>query len=65
MSPTGDDVLPDLPGQRPAIVHLLRLGFRFEPALLWISLGSTVVGALPDALVAVWLGLIAKGMGTP
>jgi ATP-binding cassette subfamily B protein len=65
MSATGDDLLPDLPGQRPAIVHLLRLGFRFEPALLWISLGTTVVGALPDALVAVWLGLIAEGLRTP
>ena len=65
MSATGDDVLADLPGQRPAILHLLRLGFRFEPKLLWISLGSTVVGALPDALVAVWLGLIATGLRTP
>ncbi len=65
MNPTDDDVLADLPGQRPAIVHLLRLGFRFEPALLWISLGSTVLGALPDALVAVWLGLIARALRTP
>ena len=65
MSPPGEDVLPDLPGQRQSILHLLRLGFRFEPALLWISLGSTVLGALPDALVAVWLGLIAKAMTAP
>lgn len=60
-----DDTLADLPGQRPAILHLLRLGFRFEPALLWISLGITVVSALPDALVALWIGLMAKGLSKP
>ena len=49
-----DEVLADLPGQRRSIVHILRLGFRFEPALLWISLGTTLLGALPDALVALW-----------
>ncbi len=65
MSNTSNDVLADLPSQRRAILHILRLGFRFEPALLWISLGTTVVGALPDALVALWLGLIAKGLRTP
>ncbi len=65
MSNTSDDVLAQLPSQRRAILHILRLGFRFEPKLLWISLGTTVVGALPDALVALWLGLIAKGLRTP
>lgn len=61
----GDDALADLPNQRRAITHILRLGFRFEPALLWISLGITVVGALPDALVALWIGLMAKGLSKP
>ena len=65
MNNTSNDVLADLPSQRRAILHILRLGFRFEPALLWISLGTTIVGALPDALVALWLGLIAKGLRTP
>jgi len=65
VSNTSNDVLADLPSQRRAILHILRLGFRFEPALLWISLGTTIVGALPDALVALWLGLIAKGLRTP
>ncbi len=57
--------LATMPGQRSAIVHILRLGFRYEPSLLWISFATTVVGALPDALVALWLGLIAKGLRTP
>ncbi len=65
MSNASDEVLADLPGQRLAIVHILRLGFRFEPKLLWISLGTTIIGALPDALVALWLGLIARGLHTP
>ncbi len=60
-----DETLAELPGQRRAVVHILRLGFRFEPALLWISLGIAVVGALPDALVALWIGLMAKGLRTP
>ena len=60
-----DDVLPDLPNQRRAVLHILRLGFRFEPALLWISFATTLAGAVPDALVALWLGLIAKGLAHP
>ena len=60
-----DDDLAELPAQYRAIARILRLGFRFEPKLLWISLGTTLVGALPDALVALWLGLIAKAFRTP
>ncbi|GAC1377417.1 MAG: ABC transporter ATP-binding protein [Acidimicrobiales bacterium] len=60
-----DDVLRDLPNQRRAVFHILRLGFRFEPALLWISFATTLAGAVPDALVALWLGLIAKGLANP
>ena len=60
-----DDVLADLPNQRQAVFHILRLGFRFEPTLLWISFATTLAGAVPDALVALWLGLIARGMATP
>ncbi len=57
--------LGDLPNQRKAVFHILRLGFRYEPKLLWIALATTVAEALPDALVALWLGLIAKGLATP
>ncbi len=60
---SGPDRLDDLPGGGPALVHLLRLGFRYQPALLWVSLGVTVVGALPDALFALWLGLLARALG--
>ena len=60
-----DDVLADLPNQRQAVFHILRLGFRFEPTLLWISFATTIAGAVPDALFALWLGLIARAMATP
>jgi ATP-binding cassette subfamily B protein len=44
---------------------LLRLGFRYQPALLWVSLGVTVAAAIPDALFALWLGILARGLRTP
>lgn len=59
--PTADE-LDELPGGLPSIIFLLRLGFRYQPALLWISLGITIAGALPDALFALWLGLLAHAL---
>jgi ATP-binding cassette subfamily B protein len=59
------DDLPELPGRWRSLAHILRLGFRLQPALLWISLGFTVLGAVPDGLFALWLGLIARAYDTP
>ncbi len=56
------DDLDDLPGGFASILYILRLGFRYQPALLWISLGITLAGALPDALFALWLGLLAHAL---
>lgn len=55
--------LDPLPGPVRSLWFMLRLGFRFQPALLWVSLGITVLGALPDALFALWLGLLATAYG--
>ena len=60
-----DDQLPDLPGRGRSLTHLLRLGFRLQPALLWIALGVTVLGAVPDGLFALWLGMLARAFRTP
>jgi ATP-binding cassette subfamily B protein len=57
--------LPDLPGRGRSLTHLLRLGFRLQPALLWIALGFTVLGAVPDGLFALWLGMLARAFRTP
>lgn len=56
------DQLDDLPSGAASILFILRLGFRYQPALLWISLGLTLAGALPDALFALWLGLLAHAL---
>ena len=43
-----------------AMAFLVRLANRYQPKLLWISLGVTIAGALPDALFALWLGILAN-----
>ena len=54
--------LDELPSTWPSTVHLCRLAFRYQPRLFWISLGITIVGAIPDALFALWLGLLATAL---
>ncbi len=48
-----------MPGPWVAMAFLVRLANRYQPKLLWISLGITIAGALPDALFALWLGVLA------
>jgi ATP-binding cassette subfamily B protein len=64
-APARDPALAELPGGASALRFILRLGFRYQPALLWVSLGVTLAGALPDALFALWLGLLAQGLRDP
>ncbi|HEX4981457.1 MAG TPA: ABC transporter ATP-binding protein, partial [Ilumatobacteraceae bacterium] len=40
----------------------IRLGYRAEPRLLATSFGMMVFTALPDALIALWLKLLADGV---
>ncbi len=56
-----------MPGPWGAMAFLIRLAHRYQPRLLWISVGVTVAGALPDALFALWLGILANAFrsGTP
>src|SRR4029079_19056945 len=48
----------DLPRAWPSLVRIVRLGYRAEPKLLLAALGLTLLGALPDALLALWLKLL-------
>jgi ATP-binding cassette, subfamily B, bacterial len=48
-----------MPGPWGAMAFLVRLAIRYQPKLLWISIGVTIAGALPDALFALWLGILA------
>ena len=52
----------DLPPSIPSLWRSLKLGYRAEPRLLVVSFGMTLAAALPDALFALWLKLLATGV---
>jgi ATP-binding cassette, subfamily B, bacterial len=52
----------ELPGAVDSLWRSLKLGYRAEPRLLLVSFGITLLGALPDALFALWLALFADGI---
>lgn len=62
---SADTALGELPGGLAGLRHILKLGFRFEPKLLWVSLCVTLLAAIPDALFALWLGLLATALREP
>ena len=51
-----------MPAALPAMWRALRRGFDAEPALLTVAFGLALLAALPDALMAVWLKLLADGL---
>jgi ATP-binding cassette subfamily B protein len=61
-----DPVQDDDPGPMPpafsSMLRVVRLGYRAEPRLLLASFAMTLLQALPDALVALWLALITDGL---
>ena len=61
--PLGDkNHLGDLPPSLPSLWRTVRIGYRAEPRLLAVSFLMTVVAALPDALMALWLALLTQGV---
>jgi ATP-binding cassette, subfamily B, bacterial len=52
----------DLPPMVPSMWRLCKLGYRFEPSLMLIAFGLSLLMALPDALLALWFKLIAEAM---
>jgi ATP-binding cassette subfamily B protein len=52
----------DLPPALSSLWRTVKLGYRSEPKLLAGSFAMTLVYALPDALLALWLALIAGGI---
>lgn len=52
----------ELPGALTSLWRTFRIGYRSEPRLLFMSLFMTVVAALPDALLALWLALLTNGV---
>jgi ATP-binding cassette subfamily B protein len=57
MTPTDD-----LPPALHSMWRALKRGYRAEPLLLTISFALALLAALPDALLALWLKLLADGM---
>jgi len=52
----------DLPPALSSMWRALKLGYRAEPQMLLASFGLSLLAALPSALVALWLKLLADGV---
>jgi ATP-binding cassette subfamily B protein len=52
----------DLPPAIPAMWRALKRGYQAEPLLLLVSFSLSQLAALPDALFALWLKLLADGL---
>ncbi len=51
-----------LPAALPAMWRALERGYEAEPRLLVVAFGLSLLAALPDALLALWLKLLADGV---
>jgi ATP-binding cassette, subfamily B, bacterial len=52
----------ELPPALSSMWRLVKLGYRAEPGLLVFAFGMVLFAALPDALLALWLKLLAEGV---
>src|SRR5580700_8594974 len=52
----------DLPPALPAMWRALKRGYEAEPWLLSVSFGLSLLAAVPDALLALWLKLLVDGV---
>ena len=52
----------ELPGALPSMWRALKRGYEAEPTLIAVSFGLALLASLPDALVALWLKLLADGL---
>ncbi|MBO0910482.1 MAG: ABC transporter ATP-binding protein [Acidobacteria bacterium] len=60
--PDRDRTIDVLPPALSSMWRLCRLGYRHEPRLMLTSLVLSQLAALPDALLALWLMLLAEGV---
>src|SRR5215510_14922979 len=51
-----------LPPALPSMWRALQRGYQSEPTLLLAALGLSLLAALPDALLALWLKFLADGV---
>jgi ATP-binding cassette, subfamily B, bacterial len=52
----------DLPPALSSMWRLCKLGYQHEPALIVAAFLLALLAALPDALIAVWLSFLARGV---
>ena len=50
-----------MPPALPSMWRLCKLGYRHEPGLLMAAFLISLLSALPDSLVAVWLKVLGDG----
>jgi ATP-binding cassette, subfamily B, bacterial len=62
MMPSPKLELEPLPPALKSMWRLCKLGYRHEPRLMVISFVLSQLAALPDALLALWLWLLGKGV---
>ncbi|HLG60257.1 MAG TPA: ABC transporter ATP-binding protein [Vicinamibacterales bacterium] len=55
-------VSDELPPALSSMWRLCKLGYRHEPRLMLAAFGLSLLAALPDALLALWLALLGKGV---
>src|SRR6202166_2573805 len=61
-SPKTETGLEPLPPALSSMWRLCKLGYRHEPRLMIVSFVLSQLAALPDALLALWLMLLGKGV---
>ena len=52
----------ELPPALPSMWRALKRGYEAEPWLLSVSFALSLLAALPDALLALWLKLLSDGV---
>src|SRR5215212_11814333 len=61
-SPERDRAIEPLPPALSSMWRLCKLGYRHEPRLMVVAFVLSQLAALPDALIALWLMLLGKGV---
>ncbi|MSU22182.1 MAG: hypothetical protein EXS30_12405, partial [Pedosphaera sp.] len=56
------EAVGDLPPALSSMWRLCKLGYRHEPRLMAAAFALSQLAALPDALLALWLMFLGKGV---
>ena len=54
--------IDDMPAALPAMWRAVKRGYKAEPLMLPVAFSLSLLAALPDALMALWLKLVADGV---